>query len=137
MDCLFCDIIAGKIPSHKVAEDEHAFAFLDIHPLTKGHCLVIPKKHSEDIFDIPEEDLHAGASMAKSLAEKCKKNLGATAVQLVNASGKDAEQSVFHFHLHVIPRYTNDGLEMNKWWQGKTREMSQKELVSLAKNLKT
>ena len=122
MDCIFCKIIKDEIPSFKVFENDKVFCFFDINPLTKGHTLVISKTHYKDIFEIPESDLKEIISTAKNLSEKIKKALGADGVNLVNASGETAEQSVFHFHLHIVPRYKNDGLEMNKWWQSKTQK---------------
>lgn len=121
-DCIFCKIIKGEIPSFRVFENEKVFCFFDINPLTKGHTLVIPKEHYENIFDIPEDDLKEIISTAKKMASIIKEKFGAEGVNLVNASGEAAEQSVFHFHLHIVPRYKNDGLEMNKWWQSKTQK---------------
>lgn len=135
MDCVFCKIIKGEIPSAKVFENENIFVFLDINPLTEGHCLIIPKKHFTDIFDIDGKVLEEINAVAKSLAGKMKNNLGATGVNLVNASGKDAEQSVFHFHLHLIPRHENDNLEMSKWWQSKVKKPSAGNLKKIAEKL--
>jgi len=135
-NCIFCKIAKGEIPSAKVFENENVFVFLDINPLTKGHCLIIPKQHFENIFDIDEGILKEIATTAKELSGKIKNNLGATGVNLVNASGKDAEQSVFHFHLHLIPRYEDDSLEMNKWWQSKVQKPSQEELKKISEKIK-
>jgi histidine triad (HIT) family protein len=121
-DCIFCKIVKGEVPSFKIFENDKVFCFLDINPLTKGHTLVIPKEHHKDIFDIPESDLKEIISVAKKLSGTIKEKLNAEGVNLVNASGEFAEQSVFHFHLHIVPRYKNDGLEMNKWWQSKTQK---------------
>src|SRR5487761_638675 len=96
-DCIFCKIVRGEIDAAKVYEDDDTLSFLDVNPLTKGHCLVIPKKHFENIFDIDKEILQKIISSAKNISEKLKKSLDAPGVNLVNASGKDAEQSVFHF----------------------------------------
>ena len=136
MDCLFCKIANGEIPSVKIFENENIFIFLDINPLTKGHCLAIPKQHFENVFDINHDILKEIVSIAKDIAENAKRNLGATGVQLINSSGKDAEQSVLHFHLHIIPRYEEDGLEMNKWWQSKSQNPNQEELQKIAEKLK-
>lgn len=134
-DCIFCKIVNGEIPSAKVFENENIFAFLDISPLNKGHCLIIPKQHFENIFDIDKDVLSKIIKIAKELAEKMKNNLGAKAVNLVNASGEEAEQGVFHFHLHVVPRYENDGLEMNKWWQSKVKKPTPEDLRKLAEKI--
>ena len=107
-DCLFCKIIAGEIPSTKVDEDELTIAFMDINPATRGHALVVPKRHSIDLTDIEPTDLAACAIAAQRLARKALANLGADGVNLLNCTGAAAWQTVFHFHLHVIPRYAND-----------------------------
>lgn len=128
-DCVFCKIIKGEIPSFKVFENDWVFSFLDINPLAKGHALVIPKKHYENVFDIPEEELKEIISIAKKLAGRIKEKLNADGVNLMNASGQAAEQSVNHFHLHIIPRYKNDGLELNKWWQSKVSKIDNEQCL--------
>lgn len=134
-DCIFCKIIKGEIPCIKVFESENVFAFLDINPLTEGHCLVIPKSHFENIFDIDKGILQEIICIAKDLAENAKRNLGAKGAQLMNASGQAAEQSVFHFHLHVVPRYEDDDLMMNNWWQSKAKKIDPGELEKIAEKL--
>ena len=111
-DCLFCKIVAGEIPSTRVDEDERTVAFMDINPATRGHLLVIPREHSTDLLDVPHEDLEACARMAQKLAKKAKDRLGADGVNLLNSCGKAAWQTVFHFHVHVIPRYDDDPLKL-------------------------
>jgi histidine triad (HIT) family protein len=117
-DCIFCKIIEGKIPSKKVYEDEKVFCFLDVNPKTKGHLLVIPKKHYKDIFETPSDYLESINVTCKRMAILLKEKLGATGVNILNASGKDAQQSVFHLHYHVMPRYPKDGLDL--WFHGKS-----------------
>ncbi|WP_431836767.1 HIT family protein [Cellulomonas sp. Y8] len=104
-DCVFCGIVAGVVPCAKVAEDEATFAFMDIDPGSDGHLLVIPKRHSADLFDVPAEDLAATVLAARRIAGGVRAALGASGVNLLNCSGPESWQSVFHFHLHVIPRY--------------------------------
>jgi histidine triad (HIT) family protein len=111
-DCLFCKIVAGEIPSARVDEDERTIAFMDINPATKGHLLVIPREHSADLLEVPVEDLEACARMAQKLAKRIKDRLGADGVNLMNSCGKAAWQTVFHFHVHVIPRYDGDPLRL-------------------------
>lgn len=135
-NCIFCKIARGEIDSAEIWEDENLFVFLDINPLTKGHCLIIPKQHFESIFDIDSKVLEKIAVLVKDLAERMKKNLGANGINLVNASGRAAEQSAFHFHLHVIPRYENDGLRMNDWWQSKAKKTDIGELKKLAEDIR-
>src|SRR5699024_12027169 len=105
--CVFCDILAGELPSVAVAEDEATYAFMDIHPATAGHLLVVPKRHSRDLFDIPADDLSAVTLAAQRIARVTVAQLGADGVNLLNCCGTEAWQTVFHFHLHVIPRYAD------------------------------
>jgi histidine triad (HIT) family protein len=111
-DCIFCKIVAGELPSNIVDEDERTIAFMDIAPATRGHALVIPRAHSPDLMAIEPGDLQATALAAKRLAERAKERLGADGVNLLNACGAAAWQTVYHFHIHVIPRYQNDPLRL-------------------------
>ena len=111
-DCIFCKIVAGELPSTRVDEDERTVAFMDIAPATRGHVLVVPREHSVDLLSVGEEDLRAVASASRRLAARAKERLGADGVNLLNACGAVAFQSVFHFHMHVIPRYEGDGLRL-------------------------
>jgi histidine triad (HIT) family protein len=111
-DCIFCKIVAGEIPSTIVAEDERTIAFMDISPATRGHLLVIPRAHTKDLLEVDDEDLAAVARAAKRMAATVKETLGADAVNLLNSCGAAAWQTVFHFHVHVIPRYADDPLRL-------------------------
>jgi histidine triad (HIT) family protein len=111
-DCLFCKIVAGEIPSTIVDSDDRTVAFMDINPGTRGHALVVPRNHSHDLLDIDPEDLAAVAVAAQRLAGRAKDALGAEGVNLLNCCGEVAWQTVFHFHMHVIPRYTGDGVRL-------------------------
>jgi len=111
-DCLFCKIIAGDIPSVRVAEDERTVAFMDINPATRGHALVVPRNHSRDLLQIPAEDLAAVSAMAGRVARRASEALGADGVNLLNSCGEAAWQTVFHFHMHVIPRYADDPMRL-------------------------
>jgi len=111
-DCIFCKIVAGEIPARIVDEDERTIAFMDIAPATRGHALVIPRAHSSDLLSIDDDDLQAVAVAAKRLAASMKERLGADGVNLLNSCGPSAWQTVFHFHLHVIPRYKGDPLRL-------------------------
>jgi histidine triad (HIT) family protein len=113
--CIFCKIVAGDIPSTRVFEDERTIAFMDINPGTRGHLLVIPRAHSADLLEIGEEDLAACALTAQRMARLVKERLAADGVNLVNSCGSVAWQTVFHFHIHVIPRYVGDPLRLP--WQ--------------------
>jgi histidine triad (HIT) family protein len=111
-DCIFCSIVAGDAPATIVDEDEHTVAFMDIHPWTRGHALVIPREHYQDIHEIPDETLTHVITAAKRLAQRAVDVLDADGVNLLNSTGRAAWQTVFHFHLHVIPRYEDDPLEL-------------------------
>ena len=107
-DCIFCKIVAGEIPARKVDEDDRTIAFLDINPGTHGHALVIPKEHARDLLEIEPDDLAAVMQAAQRLAKRMPEALGAEGVNLINSCGAVAWQTVFHFHVHVIPRYSYD-----------------------------
>jgi histidine triad (HIT) family protein len=111
-DCIFCKIVAGEIPASIVDEDERTIAFMDIAPATRGHALVIPRAHSSDLLSIESEDLAAVALTAQRLARRASERLGAEGVNLLNSCGRTAWQTVFHFHVHVIPRYAGDPLKL-------------------------
>jgi len=111
-DCIFCKIVAGEIPARIIAEDERTIAFMDIAPATRGHALVIPRAHSEDLLSVSEEDLRATSAAARRLAALAVERLGADGVNLLNSCRPAAWQTVFHFHLHVIPRYEGDPLRL-------------------------
>ena len=111
-DCLFCKIVAGEIPATRVAEDDRTIAFMDINPATRGHVLVVPREHANDLLAIDPEDLAAVAKTAQRVAATMPDRLGADGVNLLNSCGRDAWQTVFHFHMHVIPRYVADPLRL-------------------------
>ena len=111
-DCLFCKIIAGELPAQIVDEDARTMAFMDINPATRGHALVVPRAHSEDLYELPAEDVTATALAAQRLAQRARDALGADGVNLLNSCRPAAWQTVFHFHVHVIPRYADDPLRL-------------------------
>lgn len=124
--CLFCGIVAGTVPSVKVTEDETTYAFMDVNPGSDGHILVIPKRHSKDLFEIPADDLSAVTLAAQQIAKAAVTEFGADGVNLLNCCGTDAWQSVFHFHLHVIPRYLDKSRDrlVLPWQPGTQGDMS-------------
>jgi len=111
-DCLFCGIVDGSVPSQIVDSDERTVAFMDIAPATPGHALVVPRAHSADLLEIKAEDLTASVIAAQRLARRMKDVLGADGINLINACGAAAWQTVFHFHIHVVPRYADDPLKL-------------------------
>jgi histidine triad (HIT) family protein len=108
-DCVFCKIRDGQIPSFKIYEDERIMTFMDINPLNSGHCLVTPKAHAPTIWDTDVEDLKAAIAVAKKVAAAIRAALRPDGLNILQANGAAAFQSVPHFHLHLIPRWTNDG----------------------------
>src|SRR3954465_7134886 len=111
-DCLFCGIVAGSVPSETIDSDERTIAFMDINPATPGHALVVPREHSADLMEIGEEDLSATMLAAQRLSRRMKDVLDADGIDLINACGAAAWQTVFHFHIHVVPRYEDDPLKL-------------------------
>jgi len=114
-DCIFCKIIQGEIPATKVYEDEKVLAFMDINPLNDGHTLIVPKRHAETIFEIDPQDLIATMKVAQRLAIAIKKALDSDGMIVVQLNNKAAGQMVPHLHIHLIPRWENDGLQIGKW----------------------
>ncbi len=111
-DCIFCKIVTGDVPARIVDEDERTIAFMDIAPATRGHALVIPRAHASDLLSVDPEDLSAVALACQRLAARTRERLGADGVNLLNSCGRAAWQTVFHFHIHVIPRYVDDPLRL-------------------------
>jgi|SRR3989344_5592729 len=132
MDCIFCKIIKNEIPAAKVYEDDDVLAFLDVAPLTKGHCLVIPKTHYENIFDIDQAALQKVIIATQHVAEKIKNILQADGIRLSQSNGKAAGQEVMHFHLHIIPRYQDDGIDMSMTQTSHLLKVNFKALEELA-----
>lgn len=113
-ECIFCKIIKGEIPSFAVYEDETFKVILDRFPAAPGHVLIIPKEHYSDMFSLPEEVAAKVYSLAQKIAAHVKKEVGAEGINIVQNNGEAAGQSVYHFHLHIIPRKTGDGIVLNK-----------------------
>ena len=135
-DCLFCKIVDGSIPSTKVYEDDYVIAFMDIMPLTKGHTLLIPKKHYADVFDMTSEEAGQLFSVVPKIASALNATFEPAGMNLLNNNGAPAGQSVFHFHLHFIPRYDQtDGLKVN--WQTKEKEFTSEMLNEYAEKIRT
>ena len=106
--CIFCDIIEGTIPSRKVYEDENVLAILDISQVTKGHTLVMPKKHYQNFLEAPKDELDNSINIAQNLALKITKNLEASGCNILINTNESAGQTVPHLHIHIIPRYNQD-----------------------------
>ena len=108
-DCIFCKIANGEIPARTLYEDEAFRVILDLGPATRGHALILPKDHAADLFELPEETAAAAMKLAKKMAERMKNRLHCDGLNLIQNNGETAGQTVSHFHLHLIPRYKDDG----------------------------
>lgn len=131
-NCIFCKIANGQIPSKTIYEDEEFRAILDLAPATKGHALILPKNHYANLFELPEETAKKAIVLAKKLGVRMVENLHADGFNLVQNNGEAAGQTVFHFHMHMIPRYKDDNQKIN--WEpgnstGEELEAIQKQIV--------
>ncbi len=128
-NCIFCKIIEGEIPSHTLYEDEQFKVILDVGPATKGHALILPKEHYANLYELPEEVAMNVMKLAKKMVQLMTDKLGCDGFNLVQNNGEVAGQTVFHFHMHLIPRYKNDG-EILKY---NVQSFSQDELAEIKK----
>ncbi|MGH2991154.1 MAG: HIT family protein [Solirubrobacterales bacterium] len=111
-DCLFCGIVAGDVPAQIVDSDEHTVAFMDINPATPGHALVVPREHAADLTDVSDDDLLHTMSAARRLVRRMRETVEPDGFNVLNSCGTAAWQTIFHYHLHVIPRYEDDPLKL-------------------------
>lgn len=133
-DCLFCKIIDGEVPSAKVYEDEHVYAFIDIGQVTEGHTLVIPKQHAKDIYDLSSETAKELFSRIPKLAQAVKDAYHPVGLNIVNNNGEFAGQTIYHVHLHLIPRYDNeDGFDAK--WVNRSDQYEMTDLEKIAENI--
>jgi histidine triad (HIT) family protein len=117
-ECIFCGIAAGTLPAERIFEDDRTVAFLDIFPACQGHVLVIPRAHADDIHSLGPADVAAVAQTAQAMAGRVSGALGSDGVSIAQANGAAAGQSVFHYHVHVIPRFDGDGV-LRPWTPGR------------------
>lgn len=127
-DCIFCKIAAGEIPSSTIYEDDSFRAFLDLSPAAKGHALLIPKEHFDNLYELDDETAAKALAIARNLAKKMTKALQCDGFNLVQNNGECAGQTVFHFHMHLIPRYENDGVDLT-WKQGENTQEERDAIV--------
>ena len=132
MDCIFCKIANGEIPAASLYEDEDFNVILDLGPATRGHALILPKKHYADLFELPEEEAKKAVALAKKLLPAMKKGLKCDGIQLVQNNGEAAGQTVFHYHLHMIPTYKEDGPGA-RWKPGTLSDEDKKLIPELIK----
>lgn len=128
--CIFCRIANGKIPSATIYEDEEFRVFLDLNPATKGHALIVPKEHFANLFEMDEEYCKKAVVLAKRIGARMKEKLGCDGLNLVQNNGEAAGQTVFHFHMHLIPRYKGDGAGIT-WKPGTLTPETRDELTAL------
>lgn len=112
-ECIFCRLIAGEIPAAKVYEDELTLAFMDIGQVNPGHVLVAVKRHAATLLDLTPEEAGAAMQTAQRIAQALKASFDPPGITLLQANGKEGDQTVFHFHLHVVPRHGNDGIALS------------------------
>ena len=131
-DCLFCGIVAGDVPAQIVDSDERTVAFMDISPATQGHALVVPREHSADLMEISDEDLSRTMTAARRLANRMRVTLEPDGFNVLNSCGPAAWQTVFHFHVHVVPRYDDDPLKL-PWIP---RDGDEQEIAAIAERIR-
>ena len=131
-DCIFCKVVAGEIPGEIVDSDERTVTVMDINPATRGHVVVIPREHSPDLLTVSAADLDATMQAARRIAERMRETLSPEGFNVLNNMGQVAWQSIFHFHVHVIPRYADDPLEL-PWLP---EPAPQDELAAVARELR-
>lgn len=127
-DCIFCKIANGEIPSSTIYEDDLFRVILDLSPATKGHALILPKKHMANIFEMDEETAKKVFVLASRIAKAMKEALNCDGLNIVQNNGEIAGQTVFHFHMHIIPRYNDDGQQIN--WVPKTSEAAERDMIA-------
>lgn len=130
-NCIFCKIVKKEVPSRVIYETDEIICFLPNKIEVYGHTLIVPKKHFSDLYDIPEAQLEKLASVSKKLAVAYREKIGSTGANLLHASGQDGEQTVFHFHFHLMPRFKNGGLKT--WPQLPKIEVDADELLAKLK----
>lgn len=137
--CIFCKIANGDLPSEKVYEDEHVFAFMDITPVTKGHLLVIPKNHYENVYDLPADEASHLFSVVPKLAQALKETFqqeGMKGLNLLQNNGAEAGQSVFHFHMHLIPRYDKQEDGFQPGWEPQVETLTHDKIAAFAERVR-
>ena len=130
--CIFCKIVAGELPAQRIDEDEHTIAFMDLNPWTRGHALVVPRNHARNLYEVDDDDLAHTMGAAKRLALRMRDRLRCDGINLINSCEPAAWQTVFHLHVHVIPRYDDDPLQLPT----RPREADQEELAKVAEELR-
>ncbi len=131
-DCVFCKIISGEKHGHKIYEDSDTIAILDVTPVNRGHALVMPKKHAESLSELSEEEVKNLFTAVQKVASSMKENLSADGINYFVNEGKVAGQIIFHVHCHVLPRYSNDGINFHT----ARKKLSKEEMKEIAERLR-
>jgi histidine triad (HIT) family protein len=131
-DCIFCKVIAGEIPGERIYEDDHAISVMDINPWTRGHAVVFPREHAANLFEISDDDLQHVAVAAKRVATMMRDTLDCDGVNLLQSNGSAAWQTIFHLHVHVIPRYEGDPMQLPV----RPQQAKPEELAEVAKEIR-
>ena len=129
-DCIFCKIANGEIPAATLFEDEDFRVILDLNPAALGHALILPKKHAANLFELPDETAAKALVLAKKIGGKLKDGLHADGLNVVQNNGEVAGQTVFHFHMHLIPRFQDDTVNV-KWKPGTLTDADKEKILSL------
>ena len=133
-DCIFCKLAGGEIPTATLYEDDRFRVILDAGPASKGHTLILPKEHYENICDIPEDLLSGAIVLAKKMCVKMKERLGCDGINVVQNNGSEAGQTVFHFHIHLIPRYAENRADIVSWVPGTLTDAVKNEILDKMKD---
>lgn len=134
-DCVFCRILEGQEEVTFVYRDIDVSAFLDIHPLFEGHTLVIPNEHYRDVSDVKPELIAEVMKVAQAVSKLMIDNLGAEGINIMHSTGRSAGQTIYHFHVHVLPRRVGDDTGFERWWFSRSHKASREELQQVAKRL--
>ncbi len=129
-DCIFCKLANGEIPTATLYEDDDFRVILDAGPATKGHSLILPKKHFSNVFEMPDELLGKAASLAKKISADLMEKLGCDGINILQNNGTAAGQTVYHFHIHMIPRYEGEAQIVANWPQGTLTEETKAEILN-------
>jgi diadenosine tetraphosphate (Ap4A) HIT family hydrolase len=137
VDCIFCQIIAGRASAEVVARSDRAVAFLTIGPLTEGHTLVVPVRHATDLTEVSNQDTQAVWQLVHDVGGRLHAAGLAEGVNLFVMSGVAAEQAILHLHIHVVPRRRGDGLDLNRWWESKVRKVDPARHAEVARKIRS
>lgn len=135
-DCIFCKLANGEIPTAKLYEDDDFAVILDAGPATKGHALILPKQHYANLFEMPEDLTAKAFVLAKKMAGRLKEAMNCDGLNIVQNNGETAGQSVFHFHIHLIPRYKGEPRIVANWMPGTLTDEAREEILSKAASVK-